>query len=125
MVLLEADELVTYLPDAANMEEGDKQVFLARANAYCLAYIGGLPPIQDWDPKQENLKGIVAQAVEIIAEGETAQIDPTNGNITEAAPARPGRPADPLHRIDKMLLPYKGAFDRLHAFNITQGFAFL
>jgi hypothetical protein len=124
-MLLIAAELPNYLPAAANMTADDSKVLLARANSYCLGFIGGIPPVLDWDADQANLKSIVAQAVEILAEGETAQVDETSGNITEAAPTRPGKPADPLKTVDKMLLPYKAAYERQNAVSTDRGFMFL
>lgn len=108
MAFLTKDELPDYYPN--NMPDGDVTKYLARANAYCFGVIGGDPPQVD-----DNLKAIVAHAFEILAEGQTAQTDPTTGIITEAAPAstfnRSDRNANPLLAVDKMLLPYKKAFE--------------
>jgi len=111
MQLLKADELPGFYAPAAVMQVTDVSRFLDRANAYCLSVIGGIPPVLPWDIDQHNLKSIVAQCFEIMAEGETAQTDPVNGNITEAAPTAAGKKTDPLLVVDKMLLPYKLAYD--------------
>lgn len=118
-MLLTAVELPTYYPEAANMSEGDVAKYLGRANSYCLGVIGGEPPAVPWDVGWTNLKAIVATAFEILAEGQTAQTDPVTGNITEAAPSsafnRSDRNANPLSTVDKMLLPYKTAFESENA----------
>lgn len=129
-MILTATELPSYFPDATEMSLSDKTLFLQRANAYVYSQIGGVPPVLEWDPDQSNLKSIVALAFEILAEGETAQIDGTNGNITEAAPTRPGTKKDPLSVIDKMLIPYIAEYVRLHgSITVTaetdRGFLFL
>lgn len=124
-MLLNNAELTLYFAAAEHMSDSDRTAFLSRANAYCIGEIGGIPPLLDWDPIQDNLKGIVAAAFEIIAEGETAEVDQTNGNVTEAAPTRAGKATDPLKRVDKMLLPYKSAYSRMNAETSDSGFSFL
>lgn len=118
-MLLTAAELPTYYAEAANMEAADVTKFLGRANSYCLGEIGGDPPTVPWDPDRANLKAVVANAFEILAEGQTAQTDPVTGNITEAAPTaafnRSDRNANPLSSVDKMLLPYKRAYEEANA----------
>lgn len=109
-MLLTSIELPQYLPVARQMSTNDITVFLARANAYCLGVIGGIPPALSWDPGQDNLKHVVAAALELLAEGETAQIDASNGNITVVAPTRPGVAANPLDIVDQMLQPYRTAY---------------
>lgn len=107
MALLPLNELPQYLPEAAVMSEDDQAKFLARANAYCIGIIGGVPTYTPEYPA-ETVKTAVALAFEIFAEGQTAQTNPVNGQITEAAP--PGyyvRKADnPLAVVDTMLLAY-------------------
>jgi hypothetical protein len=118
-------ELPLYYAPAAAMTGADRATYLARANAYCLGEIGGEPPILQWDPLFVNLKGIVAAAFEILVEGETAEVNPVNGNVTEAAPTRPGTASNPLKNVDKMLLPYKNAYARENAEVSDYGFKFL
>lgn len=124
-MLLTITELPTYYTAAAAMTAGDKSRYLQRANAYCLGFIGGTPPVLTWDTDQANLKSVVALAFEILAEGETAQTDVTNGNITEAAPTGAGKRTDPLKQVDKMLLPYKAAYEAANAATSDNGYAFL
>lgn len=114
MAFLTSDELPNYYSEAAAMAVAQVTKYLYRANAYCYGVIGGYPPTID-----DNLKTIVATAFEILAEGQTAQTDPTTGIITEAAPTstfnRSDRNTNPLSAVDKMLLPYKRAFESENA----------
>lgn len=122
MPFLTAAELPTYYEN--NMSESDVTKYLYRANAYCYGVIGGEPPNVD-----DNLKAIVAHAFEILAEGQTTQTDPVTGNITEAAPTsafnRSDRNANPLAAVDKMLMPYKKAYDDAHAEQSDNGVTWL
>jgi hypothetical protein len=119
MQFLTAAELPTYYPEAASMPADQLTKFLGRANSYCLGVIGGDPPTVPWDADRANLKAVVATAFEIMAEGEVAQTDPMTGNITDAAPVSPYNRFDtnrnPLATVDKMLLPYKRAFEDANA----------
>lgn len=107
MALLPINELPQYLPEAAAMTDADQAKFLARANAYCIGVIGGVPTYTPEYPA-ETVKTAVALAFEIMAEGQTAQTNPVNGQITEAAPAGyyVRKADDPLAVVDKMLLAY-------------------
>ena len=106
------DELKsTYYPKAAQMPAADVALFLQRANAFCAGEIGGALPVSAVD---YNLKTAVALAFEIMARGESAQVDPVNGNITEAAPfgffvKKP----EPLDTVKAMLVPYAELYRQL------------
>lgn len=118
---LTAAELPTYYPN--NMAEGDVTKYLGRANAYCYGVIGGDPPTVD-----DNLKVIVSTAFEILAEGETSQTDPTTGIITEGGPASSysrEKGSNPLAGVDKMLLPYKKAFEAANTAQADNGISWL
>jgi len=112
-LLLPLNELPEYLPEAIAMSTNDQAKFLARANTYCIGIIGGVP-IYTPEYPAEPVKTAVALAYEIFAEGQTAQTNPVNGSITEAAPT--GfyvRKADnPLDVVDKMLMAYSIYFKR-------------
>jgi len=118
MAYLTAEELPQYFPAARNMDTEEVALFLQRANSYAFGIIGGYPPAIPGDDGT-NLKAAVALAFEILTEGETAQVDPTNGNITEAAPTRTfnrsDRNAKPLATVDTMLTPYKRAYEEANA----------
>lgn len=61
--------------------------YLSRANTWCIGYIGGVPPLLPGEPQDRpGLKIAVATCFEIMARGETKQINPDTGNITEVAP---------------------------------------
>jgi hypothetical protein len=118
---LTAAELPTYYPNS--MAEGDVTKYLARANAYCYGVIGGDPPTVD-----DNLKAIVSTAFEILAEGQTSQADATTGIITEGGPASSfsrEKGSNPLGAVDKMLLPYKKAFEAANAEQADNGVTWL
>jgi hypothetical protein len=123
-MFLAENELNTYYLEAAGMTAGDRTKYLGRANSYCYGVVGGTPPTVD-----ANLKHIVAAAFEIMSEGQTAQTDPVNGNITEAAPPgafnRSDRNANPLATVDKMLLPYKRAYEAAAAAVTDRGVSWL
>jgi len=120
--LTEAELTTTYYPKAANMDPADRKTYLQRANAFCKGEIGGDPPTID-----DDLKTAVAMAFEIMAQGETAQVDETTGNITEAAP--PGhytrKEKDPLDVVRNMLRPYRLAFEMANATKSDRGVLFL
>lgn len=128
-MFLTAAELPTYYAPGAQMDESEAATYLQRANGYCLGQIGGNPPVLDWDTDRSNLKSIVAMAFEILAEGQSGQTNTTNGNITVAAPTpeytRSDRNANPLATVDKMLAPYKAAYERQNAVITDRGFMFL
>jgi hypothetical protein len=129
MQLLTAEDLPTYYPEAAVIDPAQVAKFLGRANSYCLGVIGGDPPPVPWDADRSNLKAIVATAFEIMAEGEVAQTDPETGNITNAAPESPYNRFDtnrnPLAAVDKMLLPYKRAYEDANAVQSDNGVIWL
>ena len=117
----------TYYPKAAVMPAADVTLYLQRANTFAVGEIGGqlLDTYVD-----ENLKTAVALAFEILARGETAQVDPVNGNITEAAPAGyfalfQAKKPDPLDAVRGMLAPYKIKYDQLQKPDNNRGFRFL
>lgn len=120
-MFLTSDELPTYYPN--NMSTEDVTKYLGRANAYCYGVIGGEPPTVD-----ENLKIIVSTAFEILAEGETSQTDATTGIITEGGPASSysrEKGSNPLLGVDKMLLPYKKAFEAANSQQADNGVTWL
>lgn len=124
MAFLEEADLVNFYPKAANVDAGDKRTYIQRANAFCKGEIGGVPPLVD-----DDLKAAVAMTFEIMAQGETAQIDDTTGNITEAAPpgqyARTTKDRDPLDVVRQMLRPYRIAFENANAAQSDRGVSFL
>jgi hypothetical protein len=118
---LTAAELPIYYPN--NMALNDVTKYLYRANAYCYGVIGGDPPTVD-----ENLKVIVSTAFEILAEGQTSQTDDDTGIITEAAPASAFsrvKDSSPMAAVDKMLLPYKKAFEAANTEQADNGLTWL
>lgn len=112
-MLLTVNELPQFYPAATAMNAADVAKFLARANAYAIGIIGGVP-VYTVEYPAEPVKTAVALAFEIFAEGQTAITNPVNGRITEAAPT--GfyvRKADnPLEVVDKMLVGYAAYFKR-------------
>lgn len=126
MSFLTESDLPNYCPDAANMTAGDKKKYLNRANGYAFGIIGGIPKYTEQLPA-ETVKTAVALAFEIFAEGQEAQTNNVNGNITEAAPAGYYvRKADnPLEVVDKMLLPYAEAFKNQNTASADNGIMFL
>lgn len=126
MAFLTESDLPNYYPAAANMSENDIKKYLARANGYAFGVIGGVPQYSAQLP-EDQVKAAVALAFETLAEGQDAQTNNVNGNITEAAPT--GfyvRKADnPLEVVDKMLLPYKNAFENQNTASADNGVMFL
>ena len=124
MAFLSEADLANFYPKAVNVEAGDKKTYLQRANAFCKGEIGGVPPTVD-----DDLKAAVALAFEIMAQGETAQVDDLTGNITEAAPpgqyTRNSRERDPLDVVRQMLRPYRMAFEAANAAKSDRGVSFL
>lgn len=108
-------ELRTYYAKADKMPPAEVTLYLSRANSYAYGILGGKPsfthlPLDEAAALEMGLKTAVALAFEFFTRGETAQINPVNGNITEAAPAgyfqrAPGKQYQ-LEQVDKMLLPY-------------------
>jgi hypothetical protein len=126
MSYLTVDELPTYCPEVANMTAGDKTKYLNRANGYAFGVIGGIPAYTDQLPAT-TVKIAVAMAFEIFAEGQEAQTNTVNGNITEAAPTGHyvRKADDPLAVVDKMLQPYKEAFEAQNTALADNGIMFL
>jgi hypothetical protein len=126
MSYLTVDELPTYCPEVANMTAGDKTKYLNRANGYAFGIIGGIPSYTDQLPAT-TVKTAVALAFEIFAEGQEAQTNTVNGNITEAAPTGHyvRKADDPLTVVDKMLLPYAEAFKNQNTTTADNGIMFL
>lgn len=124
--LLPDSELPQYLPEADSISAADTKKFLARANAYCLAKIGGVPTYNA-DLPAETVKTAVALAFEIFAEGKEAQTNTVNGNITEAAPTGfyVRKSDNPLDIVDAMLIPYAAAFKAGNAAASDNGIMFL
>lgn len=112
-MFLTKDELLQKFYKLAEPVAEDKQdLFLLRANAWCRGYVGGAPPVVD-----DDVKTATALCFEIMARGETSQIDDTTGNITEVAPptvatkATAGKVYDPYTVVKEMLRPAKLAFE--------------
>lgn len=128
MAYLTADELkTTYYPKAKNMPADEIATYLGHANSYANGIIGGQLPAERVD---EGLKAAVAMAFCVFARGEVAQINPVNGNVTQAAPAdwynRPtSRQYDPMDSVKVMLTPYAVMFDSLNKATSEKGFTFL
>jgi hypothetical protein len=133
MYLTEA-EVNTYYPKAGNMAAPEVKLFLQRANSYAYGILGGKPnfstlPTEEAETLETGLKAAVALAFEFFTRGETAQVNPLNGNITEAAPAgyfqrAPGKQYQ-LEQVDKMLKPYADLFDRQNTVQSDRGVSFL
>ena len=122
-MLLSQDELTTvYYKQAAGMDSNDVFTYLARANAFCVGSIGGIPGVID-----ETIKTAVALAFEIFAQGETAQVDINTGNITEAAPAGyySRKASDPMQVVREMLGPAKAAYTAGNVATSDRGVSFL
>jgi len=118
MVFLTKSELTTeYYGLAKPIDDVELVIFLSRANAWCRGYIGGDPPVID-----ECVKIATALCFEIMARGETSQIDQETGNITYVAPSTPSQNAamyagdrytqdDQFGAVKEMLRPYKLEFE--------------
>ncbi|MED3571958.1 hypothetical protein [Cytobacillus praedii] len=126
MAFLTEGDLPTYYPAAVKMSEDDKKKYLSRANAYAFGIVGGIPTYSVQLPEAQ-IKAAVALAFEILAEGQDAQTNSVNGNITEAAPTGfyVRKASDPLAVVDKMLLPYKSAFESQNTASAENGVIFL
>lgn len=118
MVFLTKSELkTTYYRLAKPIDDTELVIYLSRANAWCRGYIGGDPPEID-----ECVKIATALCFEIMARGETSQIDHDTGNITYVAPPTASQNAamyaggrltqdDQFGGVKEMLRPYKLAFE--------------
>ncbi|ACQ68969.1 hypothetical protein [Exiguobacterium sp. AT1b] len=112
-MLLPENELAIYVPESARMTEENRLKFLQRANAYALGIIGGIPTYTIEKP-DGPVKTAVGMAFEILTEGQDAQTNPVNGNVTEAAPTGwyVRRAERALDVVDRMLEPYADEFRR-------------
>jgi len=125
MAFLTESELTgIFYPKAVNVDPADLRTYLLRANSFAKGEIGGEPPVVD-----DDLKVAVAMAFEIMAQGETSQVDEITGNITEAAPPgqyiRKSEYKDPLDVVRGMLRPYRLAFEKVNTAQSDRGVAFL
>lgn len=134
MYLTETELKETYYPPAAKMEAPAVTLYLQRANVYAYGLIGGSPSFTHVTESEavalsSGLKSAVALAFEFFTKGETAQVDPVNGNITEAAPAgyfqRPPGKSYQLEQVDKMLTPYAAMYDAQNVVQSERGVSFL
>ena len=122
---LTAGEFPVYYPKGVNMNADDTLTYTARANAWAYGEIGGEPPAA---MDLTVLKTAVGMAVELFAQGETAQTDTDTGNITAAAPAGYHsimKDPDPFDHIRVMLKPYKDAITRADTSKADRGIMFL
>lgn len=112
MFLTKAELLQKFYKLAEPVAEDKQDLFLLRANAWCRGYVGGTPPTVD-----DDVKTATALCFEIMARGETSQIDQETGNITEVAPptaatkSATGKAYDPYDVVKEMLRPAKLAFE--------------
>ena len=119
MLLTKEQLLSTYFKRATPCKEDDVDLFLQRANSWCIGYIGGVPPFLPGEDKERpTLKTAVALCWEIMARGETEQIDDETGNITEVAPptgavktATQYKILDQFQIVREMLRPFKNAYE--------------
>lgn len=119
MFLTEAELKTTYYTKAANMDQADVNQFLGQSNAHAFGVIGGIPPAITGDDGK-GLKSAVALAFQLFAKADTAQVNETTGDITEAAPAGAfvrNKERDPWAIVDGMLKPYADAYK---AANVTK-----
>ena len=105
MLLNKAELLEKYYTRGNPIDDADVDLYLSRANTWCIGYIGGL-------------KVAVATCFEIMARGETKQINPDTGNITEVAPPTGAvktstqyKAFDQFVIVREMLRAYKIAFE--------------
>ncbi|MGP9042107.1 hypothetical protein [Cytobacillus kochii] len=126
MAFLNETDLPTYYPESIKMTDNDRKKFLNRANSYAFGVIGGVPMYSPQLPELQ-VKSAVALAFEVFVEGQEAEVNTVNGNITEAAPTGhyTRKADDPLAVVDKMLLPYKEAFTRQNTASADNGIMFL
>jgi hypothetical protein len=121
MLLNLAELTTTYYPKAKNMP--DASMYLSRANAFCTGIIGGEPSTVD-----DTVKTAVSMAFEIFTKGETAQVDESTGNITEAAPTGKyvkNTEKDPLDVVREMLQSAKRKYEKENASMTDRGIMFL
>ena len=119
MLLNKAELLEKYYTRGNPIDDADVVLYLSRANTWCIGYIGGVPPLLPGEPQDRpGLKIAVATCFEIMARGETKQINPDTGNITEVAPPTGAvktstqyKAFDQFVIVREMLLAYKIAFE--------------
>jgi hypothetical protein len=107
------------------MDANDKTTYLGRANAWAYGEIGGEPPT---GMDLTVLKTAVGMAVELFAQGETAQTDEVTGNITAAAPSgyhSVMKEPDPFDHVRVMLKVYKDAITAANTSKAARGIQFL
>lgn len=119
-MLLDKKELLEkYYTRGNPIEDADVDLYISRANTWCIGYIGGVPPMLPGEPKDRpGLKTAVALCFEIMARGETMQIDQETGNITDVAPPTGSTKTvtqyaamDQFTTVREMLRAYKNAFE--------------
>lgn len=119
MLLTKKELLEKYYVRGNPIEDSDIDLYLRRANAWCIGYIGGIPPMLKGEPKDRpGLKTAVALCFEIMARGETMQINQETGNITDVAPPTGAvktttqyAAMDQFSTVREMLRAYKNAFE--------------
>lgn len=119
MLLTKEELLGTYYKRALPCKDDDIDLYLSRANSWCIGYIGGVPPFLPGESQErQGLKIAVALCWEVMARGETSQIDDETGNITEVAPptsavktATQYKGLDQFQVVREMLRPYKNAYE--------------
>lgn len=119
MLLSKKELLEKYYVRGNPIEDADINLYLSRANAWCIGYIGGVPPMLPGEPKDRpGLKTAVALCFEVFARGETKQINEDTGNITDVAPptgavktATQYKALDQFATVREMLRAYKNAFE--------------
>lgn len=133
MYLTETELKEKYYPKAQKMTEPEVKLFLQRANSYAYGILGGIPSFKglstaEAETQETALKTAVAFAFEVFSRGEVAQINPYNGDITEAAPAgyfqRSGQERK-LSEVDKMLRPFADLVDSQNTTQSEKGVSFL
>ena len=119
MLLGKKELLEKYYTRGNPIEDADINLYLSRANTWCIGYIGGIPPmLKSEPPDRPGLKTAVALCFEIMARGETQQINRETGNITEVAPPTGAtktttqyEAADQFKTVREMLNAYKNAYE--------------
>lgn len=119
MLLNKAELLEKYYTRGNPIDDADVDLYLSRANIWCIGYIGGVPPLLPGEPQDRpGLKIAVATCFEIMARGETKQINPDTGNITEVVPPTGAvktstqyKAFDQFVIVREMLRAYKIAFE--------------
>lgn len=119
MLLTKKELLEMYYKRGKPIEDADVDLYLSRANAWCTGYIGGVPPMLPGETSDRaGLKTAVALCFEIMARGETKQINETTGDITDVAPPTGAtktmtqyKALDQFQTVRDMLRAYKNAFE--------------